>query len=215
MDINSTKEVATGVLASLYASFSGAVPEQYRIFLNLGFYILIIFLYALFIWRFYRFLARRDILSLDLSRYNTSTHPGVRKFLAAIFFIIVYIIILPFITFFWFALLAFFLLFLAKSQSLSSIILISAAVVSSIRLTAYISEDLSKDLSKMLPFTLLGFFIIDPDFFSVNDFILRISEIPNFFTHILLYVLFIIVLELVLRGLFTIVDLFISRNKNQ
>lgn len=207
MDINNTKEAASGVFVDIYNSVVNYIPKDYHTFLVLGFYIVLIAIYAIFIWKFYRFLARRDIIKLDLRKYNTS-HPGLRKFIATLLFLLEYIIILPFLIFFWFVILALFLLLLAKNQALGNIILISAAVIGATRITSYISEDLSKDLAKMLPFTLLGIFLIDPSFFSVGDFIARLYDIPSLFQHILLYLIFIFALEIILRGLFTIIDLF-------
>lgn len=214
MDINSTKEAANGIFLNIYDSILSYIPKEYHIFLVLGFYVVLIAIYVIFIWKFYRFLARRDIIELDLEKYNTSSHPGLRKFVAVLFFLLEYIIILPFLIFFWFAILALFLLLLAKNQALGNIILISAAVIGATRITSYVSEDLSKDLAKMLPFTLLGIFLIDPSFFSVQDFITRLFDIPSLLQHILLYLVFIFALEIILRGLFTLIDLF-KRNSEE
>lgn len=214
MDINSTKEAADGFINEAYSAVFSAIPMEYHRFIVLLFCIILIAIYSVFIWKFYRFLASRDILKMDLRQYSTSSHPRLRKFVAALFYLLEYIIIMPCLVFFWFAFLALFLLLLAKNQELGNVILISAAVIGAIRITSYISEDLSKDLAKMLPFTLLGFFIIDPSFFSVSDFVSRLYEIPSLLQHILLYLVFIILLEAVLRGLFTLVDLFRSDSEN-
>lgn len=213
MDINSTKEVAGGFLNTVYNSVFDCVPVKYHTFVILGFYVILIAIYAIFIWKFYRFLARRDIIKLDLREYNTSSHPKLRKFVAVLFFLLKYIIILPFLVLFWFAILALFLLLLAKNQELGNVILVSAAIIGATRISAYVSEDLSKDLAKMLPFTLLGIFLIDPSFFSVSDFILRLHEIPKLLQSIWMYLIFILVLEIILRGLFIVIDLFRSNSE--
>ena len=115
------------------------------------------------------------------------------------------LVIFPVIIFFWFGILSLFLLFLSKNQSVNQIILIAAGIVGAIRLTAYISEDLSKDLAKMFPFTLLGFFLIDPNFFSIEDFIQKISQIPLLVQDIFLYLIFIFLAEVVIRLIFTLI----------
>ena len=66
-------------------------------------------------------------------------------------------------------------------------------------MTAYYNEDLSKDLAKLVPFTLLGVSIINPHFFDVGRIISQVSEIPQFATQIVSYLLFIVALEIVLR----------------
>lgn len=201
-------DAASSFLVSGYNSAMEILPEDYRIYATLAFYIVIIAVYAVFVWKFYRFLARRDIIRLDLRQYNTGTNPGWRKLFAVLLYMLEYIIIMPFLIFFWFAILAVFILLLAKNQETIQVILIAASVIGAIRITSYISEDLSKDLAKMLPFTLLGFFILDPSFFSVKEFITRIGEIPGLIQQIFMYLIFIFILEIILRGIFAIVDLF-------
>ena len=208
MDLDSSKEATSNFLSTAYNYIAESIPEKYRVFLILGFYIILMAIYCIFIWKFYKFLARRDIIRIDLSKYNTSTHPGLRKFFATLLFLAQYIIILPFLISFWFIVLALFLLILAKNQDIRNVILVSAALIGSTRLTAYISEDLSKDLAKMLPFTLLGIFLIDPNFFSVTEFISKIYDIPNLLSDIFYYLVFIFLLEIVLRGFYSLADLF-------
>ncbi|MBU4086100.1 MAG: hypothetical protein KKB21_00830, partial [Nanoarchaeota archaeon] len=168
-----------------------------------------------FIWKFYRFLAKRDIFELDLSQYNQSEFPGLKRFFGVLFFLLEYIIILPFMILFWFGIFALFLLILAKNQSLAQVTLIAAAVIGATRISSYISEDLSKDLAKMIPFTILGIFLIDPTFFSVEEFISRIYEIPGLFENILIYLVFIFALEALLRGIFTIIDLIWGKEEKE
>ena len=208
MEMVNAKEVIGNFFSNGYDSFLGMIPQQYHSMVTLGFYVILIAVYSIFIWKFYKFLARKDIIKLDLEKYNTSTHPGLKKFLAILFFLLEYLIILPLLILFWFAVLSLFLLLLAKNQEISAILLISAAVIGAVRITAYISEDLSKDLAKMLPFTLLGIFLIDPSFFSVENFIIRLIEIPTILKDILGYIVFIFGLEFILRMIYTIAGAF-------
>ncbi len=205
MDINITKEVAVSYISSVQTAIENFVPDKYKIFINLGFFISFIAIYAIFIWKFYRFLAKRDILKLDLNKYNNATHPALGILLEVFFFFVKFLVIFPIIIFFWFGVLSLFLLFLSKSQSIGQVILITAGIVGAIRLTSYISEDLSKDLAKMFPFTLLGIFLIDPNFFSLNDFMDKITQIPSFIQNIFLYLIFIFIIEIVIRLVFTII----------
>lgn len=205
MDLNNITNEATGShLFDLYSVMESYVPIKYRMFISLGFYIIFIGMYAIFIWAFYRFLAKRDIFHLDLNKYSKSVHPLFGRFFEVIFFFIKFLVIFPIIIFFWFGILSLFLLFLSKSQSINQIILISVGIVGAIRLTSYISEDLSKDLAKMFPFTLLGIFLIDPNFFSIENFIQKIFQIPSFIQDIFLYLIFIFFIEIFIRLIFTL-----------
>ena len=167
--------------------------------ITLIFFTAVIVIYAVFVFYFYRFLAKKNLIELNLNKYNQSQHPTAIKFFAAIFYIIEYLIILPVLTFFWFAVLAILVLVLSKGLNASIILLISAALVAAVRITSYVSEDLSKDLAKMLPFTLLAIAITTAGFFDVSALLLRIEEIPSLFSHILYYLLFIVIVELVMR----------------
>lgn len=187
------------VLNTIKNSVFGLVPENYRLIAILLFFTIIIAIYGIFVFKFYKFLARRNIVDLDLNKYNTSEHPFFTKIFAILFYVLEYIIILPIITSFWFAILAIFLLVLSKTQDVSMILTISAALIAAVRLTSYISENLSQDLAKMLPFTLLGLFLIEPGFFSVDLFIDRIGQIPSLLSHVPYFIVFIILLEFILR----------------
>jgi hypothetical protein len=180
--------------------FFDAVPEEFRVYLNLGIFIVLVTLYALFVWKFYRFLGKRDLLELNLSKYNTTAN----KFFAVLLFILEYIVILPIVVFFWFFVVALILLVLAKEHTINSILLISAVIVGAVRITSYYKEDLSRDLAKMFPFTILAVAILTPGFLDLQDTISKISAVPNLLSNILIYLVIIMVLEFILRIVFLI-----------
>jgi len=76
------------------------------------------------------------------------------------------------------------------------------ALVASVRVAAYYKEELSVDLAKMLPFALLGVFLVDISFFSVEHSKSILFSIPQYSETILYYLIFTIVLEFLLRILF-------------
>jgi len=178
--------------------------------ITLTFFTAVIVLYSIFVFYFYRFLAKKNIIELNLNQYNQYANPAAVKFFAVIFYIIEYVIILPVLTFFWFAVLSILTLLLAKEIDISTILLISAALVSAVRITSYVSEDLAKDLAKMLPFTLLAIAITTAGFFDINALLSRISEIPSLFSNIPYYLLFIVGVELIMRTLTFIESIFQS-----
>ena len=167
--------------------------------MKLAFFTVLIVTYSIFVYFFYRFLAKKNIIELNLNQYNRYSNPTLMKFFAALLYIIEYLVLLPVLTFFWFGVLAIFLLVLSEGMSTEAVLLVSAALVAAVRATSFVSEDLAKDLAKMLPFTLLAIAITTVGFFDVNSLILRISTIPSLLSNIPYYLLFIVGIELIMR----------------
>ncbi|MBW2963526.1 hypothetical protein KY306_02000 [Candidatus Woesearchaeota archaeon] len=178
--------------------------EIYGVLKPLILFVIGMVLYAVFIFKFYRFLGRKDIFKLNLKEKY-----GVQKFFGGIWYVIEHLLLFPIAVFLWFAIVSVLLMILAKNQTTSGILLISMALVATIRITAYYHEDLSKDLAKMLPFALLGVFLIDISFFSWSASWELVKGIPGMWMTVIYYLLFIIALELVLR----VVSFFIPKRK--
>ena len=109
------------------------------------------------------------------------------------------LVLLPIVTFFWFTILAVLILVLASEIDAGTVLLISAALVASVRATSYISESLSKDLAKMIPFTLLAIAITNSSFFEIDLLFDRMAEIPTLLINIPYYLMFIISIEVIMR----------------
>lgn len=180
-------------------STNGLIPENLKSGAILLGLILAIAIYAIFVWYFYRFVAKRDVLSLDLSKYNNRKFGSLIKIFASLFYLIKFIVIIPLLVIFWFAIFSVLLFILAKDQTTTSIILIAVSVVGAIRIASYFNEDLSKDLAKMIPFTLLGIAIITPGFFDISLTMQKFADVPLLLNNLLIYVIFIISLEIILR----------------
>ena len=162
-------------------------------------YVLGMAIYAVFIFKFYRFVGSKDIFEFDLTKYEDARFRSVRVLLHSIMYIAKYLIVFPFIAFFWVTVLTVLLTFLAKNQSLPTVLLIAIAVVSAIRVTSYYNEDLSRDLAKILPFALLGVFVIDFTYFRIADSLDVLRQVADQAETILYYLIFVIILELALR----------------
>ena len=197
-------------IVSFFDGLTNSVPEEYRILVSLFLYTFFIAVYSIFIWKFYKFLAKRDIIELNLRQYNRVKYPGLEKFLVVILYTVEYMIILPFLVLFWFAIFSMGLLILSESQSAQQILLISAAIIASTRISAYISEDLSKDIAKILPFTVLAMFILGNKFFNIENLFLKISQIPSLFNNVVMFIIFIFVIEFVFRGIHSVIQLIYS-----
>jgi len=197
-------------IVGFFQGIVNSIPEDQKILVSLILYTVLILGYALFIWKFYRFLASREIIQLNLSQYNYSKHPVLEKILATGLFTLEYLVVLPFLVLFWFSILSVFLLVLSESQDAQQILLISAAIITSTRITSYISDELSKDIAKILPFTVLAAFILGSNFFDSAKLFTKISQIPDLLNHILIFLIFIFVVEFALRGVYSMVEFFRS-----
>ncbi len=156
-------------------------------------------IYAVFVFNFYRFVAQRDMFMIDFSRYEESRFRAMRVFLGFVMYILKYLIVFPLFAFFWFGVLTAMLVFLSLGREIAEVLLISLATVSAIRFSAYYSEDLSRDIAKMLPFALLGIFIIDGSFVDIGASLDVLSDLNDHREPIVYYLAFLIGLEFVLR----------------
>ena len=206
--------MTTGV-SSTMDYFAGAIFTQDSPLKALALLTFGIVIYSVFIFYFYRFLARKNVINLDLSKYNRYEFGAIYRFFAIIFFIIEYIVILPFITFFWFGILSILILLLANGLDLPLILLVSAGLVGAIRTTSFVSEDLSRDLAKMIPLAFLGLALTTPSLFNVDVILGKVSQIPILISSSLDFMLFIIAIEIVLRILDSVVSIFRRSESNE
>lgn len=154
--------------------------------------------YGLFTFKFYRYLAKRDILALNLGRFNSAEHPVLRMLLATILWIVEFALAFPIIVFSWFAVLTLILAFLS-TNAIQATALISMALVTAVRVTSYFSEDLSRDLAKMMPFAILGVFLVDAQAVTFSEELANIATWSGMIDALVYYLLFIVAVELFLR----------------
>ena len=186
-----------------YNSLTPIVGETY---LQLFVFVLSLSIYAIFVWKFYKTLSKRDLFKIDLEKHNL---PGIKhrtlgKVGSVLAYILKYGIIFPLYIFFWFVILSILLVLLTEEATVSHILLVSISVVSATRVISYYKEDLSSDLAKLIPFAMLAISLVDPNFFSIETTIARISEIPLLTSSILQFLIFSITLEWLLRILYLI-----------
>ncbi len=203
-EVNSVSAIIVG----MYQSFLEILPPWMKVFVNLFLLVIVVVVYAIFIWKFYRFVSKKNILELNLNQYNKFARPVTIKIMAGIFYFLEYIVILPFLIFFWFSIFTIFLILLTEGLGVQTILVISAVIIGAIRMTSYYKEDVSKEVAKLLPFTLLAVSMTKTNFFNFESILQKITEIPSFYQHIVYYLAFIIILEIVLRAFDMIISLF-------
>ncbi|MCX6749661.1 MAG: hypothetical protein NTW17_02870 [Candidatus Pacearchaeota archaeon] len=205
-------ELVSGLIEG-YTGFLSVIPPFYQSFINLFFLAVLIMIYAIFIWKFHIFISHKNIFKLNLSKlgkYDKAERPFLAKITAAGLYLLEYIIIIPILVFFWFSVFALFMMLVLELE-LSVILFVSAAIVAAIRMTSYIpkyGESTSRELAKLLPFNLMAFALITPGFFNAERILSNFNEIGGFSSSVLNYLLFIIILETLLRFFEFIFSLF-------
>ena len=155
--------------------------------------------YAIVIFNLYRFMSRKNIFNIDFSKYEASKYPALRKTFAFTFYVAKYILIFPLFAFFWFGVLVVMVAFLSKTKEVEDLLLIAMAVLTAVRVTSYYTEDLSRDIAKMLPFALLGIFLIDFRYFDLTTSTGLLNRVGDEWRSIFYYWVFVVLLEFVLR----------------
>jgi len=171
---------------------------------------------SLFIWKFYKTTSKRNLIKLDLQKYNYTMHPFGNKVVAMILYLLEYVVIMPLLMALWFAGLAVILLLIAGTETQTGdLLLITAIVIGAVRILAYFKGEISKDLAKLFPFIALSTFILavgsDPGQITAGLWG-RASEIPQFLTNGVLfsYLFVVFVIEIVLRIFYTVYEFWVS-----
>ncbi|PIN99143.1 MAG: hypothetical protein COT90_00885 [Candidatus Diapherotrites archaeon CG10_big_fil_rev_8_21_14_0_10_31_34] len=183
---------------------------------DLAIFAVSIVIYGILIYQFYRFAAKRDVFGFDIEKYKKERTSFFSKLFNAVLGVFKYGVIFPFFVFIWFAGFSVLLFFMAaETMGVSDILMISVAFVGAIRIACYYSEDLAKDMAKLIPLALLGVAIVDVSFFKTARVYERIDSIPLFITEIATFFTFIVVLEWVLRILLSVKFMFFGINKRE
>jgi hypothetical protein len=190
-------------IIELYKEFISFFPSYVGNAINFLILVLLIVLYAILIWKAYKFISRKNLLNLELKKYNKFEYPFSVRLVASALYFLEYIIILPILVLISFIVLTFFLVVLSQDQEISKIFVISAVVISAIRMTSYYKEEIAQEIAKFLPMTLLAVAILNPKSFSQTQYfsnaIIQITQIPSLIGQVGSYLLMILILEITLR----------------
>lgn len=187
-------------LSSVYSEFIQILPASLQKFIAFFILALLIVLYAFVVWKFYKSISKKDIITLNLKKYNKTEYSFLARVLAGVFFLIEYIIVSPLIIFLWFGILTLLLIIITSGIETSSLLILSGILMAAIRITAYYRHELSQEIAKIVPITLLATSLLNPNFFSVERVISTVSEIPTLIGDIGIYLVFIVILEVILRA---------------
>ena len=161
--------------------------------------IIAIAVYSGFVFMFYRILAKKDLLTLDLSKYADDFGGKVKKYLRSVLFVIQYIVVVPILIAFWTLVLAVILTLLSDSSDHARNALIATSVVGAVRILAYWTEDLSRDVAKMLPFAVLGVYLVSSTSVQWSEFKELLESLPELAKSFFSSLVLLAILETMLR----------------
>ncbi len=161
--------------------------------------IIAIAVYSGFVFMFYRILAKKDLLTLNLSKYADDFGGKVKKYLRSVLFVIQYIVVVPILIAFWTLVLAVILTLLSDSSDHARNALIATSVVGAVRILAYWTEDLSRDVAKMLPFAVLGVYLVSSTSVQWSAFQELLESLPELAKSFFSSLVLLAILETLLR----------------
>ena len=77
--------------------------------------------------------------------------------------------------------------------------MMATTTIAASRVSAYYNEDLSRDVAKLIPLSLLGLFLVDSTYFSLEDTLAKFFSVPSFVHVILQSLIFLVVLEFIVQ----------------
>ena len=161
--------------------------------------IIAIAVYSGFVFMFYRILAKKDLLTLDLRKYADDFGGKVKKYLRSMLFVVQYIVVVPILIAFWTLVLAVILTLLSDSSDHTRNALIATSVVGAVRILAYWTEDLSRDVAKMLPFAVLGVYLVSSTSVQWSAFQELLESLPELAKSFFSSLVLLAILETLLR----------------
>ena len=133
-------------------------------------------IFAYVIFQLQRVMSVQNVLGIDLSGVKKSTRP-LHILRYGLAYVGLYGAIFPLLAYVWFCILTVMLAFLYNDKEPRDLLLISMAVLTAVRITAYYNRDLSRDIAKILPYGLLGIFLVN---FAEFDFQRSIDLLDGF-----------------------------------
>lgn len=188
MDAGTLKEWA--LLAWEKAQFWTGYERE---LLTLGFYAIGFALYALAVFLTCETISRRDLVRDHVKPKSSASR--MQRFLRGAGFLALY----PLVTAGYFAFLGASLFFLAKNQPTAGLLLSTMGIVVALRLSAYLTSSIARDVAKLLPLSLLAVFVIEPGYFSFATAWARFGEALSLWPLLVRYFVALSLLEITLR----------------
>lgn len=162
---------------------------------------LVLAAYTMTVFYFCRFISKRDVIRFQYAglRSLVARNTALRVLLFSWIWSVRYGVLFPLVAYGWFVMLTAMLAILYNSREPAQLILISMSVITAVRVTAYLDEDLSRDIARILPFALLGLFIASFNDIEIEATVRLLREAVQEWERLIYYWVYVILQELVLR----------------
>ena len=124
-------------------------------------------IYSIFVWYFYRFISRRELIPIRLLKEKD----GELSIKSVIKYAIAYVTLFPLIIFVWFFVLGYFIFIVAQDMPIHLSFFISMAIIGVVRIVSYFREEASKEVAKMIPYAMLSIFLTSAVVYTNPNFI--------------------------------------------
>lgn len=203
-------EVASFILEFI-EKYHSLVSDNYG--LRIATFIAILVLICLFILEFYKSISKRNLISLNLRKYNTSVHPILSKVFALSLYLLEYIIIMPVLILLWFVAMAFVLLLVSSERATADVLFIAVAFIGAIRVLAYYKTEIAREVAKLFPLTVLSLYILTPNSANLINLFSNIQFLPAYLDAILSYMFVVFFIEIILRIIYELYDFWLSEEE--
>ncbi|MEM4195404.1 MAG: hypothetical protein QXY05_03785 [Candidatus Anstonellales archaeon] len=155
---------------------------------------------------FYKRLSKRDVAVFNETGPGKGIGAFLKGLLSEFFFIIKNLVLTPVYVFLWSLLIAVMIVFLTREHDVGYAVLVSALLVSTTRMLAYVNEEIAAEVGKLIPIAFLAAVLLDPAIlFSVpvnlEDAVLAVSgSVPKL-------AVFMIAVEVLLRFAYEIIKI--------
>ncbi len=158
-------------------------------------------LYGFFIFSFYKHVSKRLLFELSMPSFTGAKHPVLLRLWRRFVYALKYLFLSPFLFFLWGTVITVILLVFDGSGEIAveTTLLIAMALLAAIRITAYINQELSAELAKTLPLSMLAVFLLDMTAVSVTSFLDKLSTVPSLLPQLSFFFACVVVLEFTLR----------------
>ncbi|MEM4181966.1 MAG: hypothetical protein QXX68_02315 [Candidatus Pacearchaeota archaeon] len=190
-------EIEKEGLVFIQEFFSSLNPVQQLVIKLIGIF-LGITIYSIFVYYTCKIFSRKNLLDFNFMK-RASQNSTELSFLGFFLYVVEYLVIVPVFVFLWFGFYSAFVFLMAKNFSVDQVLMISAALVASIRATSFFKERISQDLATIFPLTFLFFVLSGEQTIELSFFIQKFSEISSLFNNIIIYLLFIFSVEMIFR----------------
>ena len=155
-----------------------------------------VFSFAIF--HLHRFMSKSDFFLIDVSPLRKSGRL-LRILLFCVIYLFRYTLLLPMVTYLWFWILVAIVAFLYNSREPREVLLMAMAVLTAVRVTSYYNEDLARDISKILPYGLLGIFLVNLGQINLETSFALMGRIGSEMANAFYYWAYVTCQELILR----------------